>query len=58
MVGASKVSVTSKARLGPLSLTTYISVVRLLVSIPLVIATSILLGNYLIQRNYIIVDSK
>jgi len=34
------------------------SVVRLLVSIPLVIVTSILLGNYLKQRNYKIVDSK
>ena len=34
------------------------SVIRLLVSIPLVIVTSILLGNYLKQRNYKIVDSK
>ena len=34
------------------------SVVRLLVSVPLVIVTSILLGNYLKQRNYKIVDSK
>ena len=34
------------------------SVIRLLVSIPLVIVTSILPGNYLKQRNYKIIDSK
>jgi len=34
------------------------SVIRLLVSIPLVIVTSILLGNYLKQRDYKIIDSK
>ncbi|MEA1939703.1 MAG: permease [Candidatus Caldatribacteriota bacterium] len=34
------------------------TMIRLLISLPLVIITSILLGNYLIKRNYKIVEGK
>lgn len=34
------------------------TVIRLLVSIPLVIASSIILGNYLVKKNYEIIEGK
>ncbi|GAH12891.1 unnamed protein product, partial [marine sediment metagenome] len=34
------------------------TVIRLLVSLPLVIITSVLLGNYLSKRNYKMVEGK